>query len=263
MVSGILTAILMIFSASVSAAEPSLDQKKLEQDVGALFAAKSIDNTTPGCAVGVIENDRWALRKSFGMANLEHNIPITNQSIFRTGSLGKQFTAAAIALLAEEGRLDLDADIHGYLPDLPEYGHQVTVRQMIHHVSGIPDYEEGLPALKTADGKDLRLGNQDYLSIADKAELKQRLRLLSQLSKEYKIETLAVAITKAKENGQTEPGSIRHELYRLTTPEHLLPMVEVYTPACLHDYRPDLSQYDQLTVGNAVTDSVTSGTQEG
>jgi len=104
---------------------------------------------------------------------------------------------------------------------------------------------------------------QNYLSIEDKAELKQRLRLLSQLSKEYKIETLAVAITKAKENGQTEPGSIRHELYRLTTPERLLPMVEVYTPACLHDYRPNLGQYDQLTVGHAVTDSVTSGTEEG
>jgi len=104
---------------------------------------------------------------------------------------------------------------------------------------------------------------QDYLSIEDKAELKQRLRLLSQLSKEYKIEILAVAITKSKENGQTEPGSIRHELYRLTTPEHLLPMVEVYTPACLHGYRPDLSQYDQLTTGNAVTGSLTSETQEG
>jgi len=108
---------------------------------------------------------------------------------------------------------------------------------------------------------------QDYLSIEDKAELKQRLRLLSQLSKEYKIETLAVAITKSKENGQTESGSIRHELYRLTTPESLLPMVEVYTPACLHGYRPDLSQYDQLTIENLSTGSAagstTSGTQEG
>ena len=106
---------------------------------------------------------------------------------------------------------------------------------------------------------------QAYLSIEDKEELKGRLRLLSQLSKEYKIETLAVAITRANENGQTEPGSIRHELYRLTNPEPLLPMVEVYTPACLYGYRPDLSQYDQLTIVNAVTDSAIadSGTQEG
>jgi len=164
----ILSATLVFSCASLPAsAAQSLDQEKLEQGVGALFAEKSIDNTTPGCAVGVIEGGKWALRKSYGMANLEHNIPITNKSIFRTGSLSKQFTAAAIALLAEEGKIDLDADIHTYLPDLTEYGHKVTIRQMIHHVSGIPDYEDGLPALKTADGKNLRLENQDYLTIAE------------------------------------------------------------------------------------------------
>lgn len=101
------------------------------------------------------------------MANLEHDVPITSQSIFRTGSLGKQFTATAIALLAEQERIDLDADIHEYLPDLADYGHKVTIRQMIHHVSGIPDYEQGLPALKTADGEDLDLENKDYLSIRE------------------------------------------------------------------------------------------------
>jgi CubicO group peptidase (beta-lactamase class C family) len=158
--------ILSCAGLPVGAAQ-SLDLAELEQGVGALFTEKGIDNTTPGCAIGVIEGGGWALRKSYGMANLEYDIPITNQSIFRTGSLSKQFTAAAIALLAEEGKIDLDADIHTYLPDLAEYGHKVTVRQMIHHVSGIPDYEEGLPALKTADGKDLRLHNQDYLTIAE------------------------------------------------------------------------------------------------
>jgi len=167
MFSKLLSAVLMISSVGVYAAETSLDQKKLAQDVSALFAAKSVDNTTPGCAVGVIENGEWALLKSYGMANLEHDMPITRQSIFRTGSLGKQFTAAAIALLVEEGKLDLDADIHDYLPDLVDYGHKVTIRQMIHHVSGIPDYEEGLPALKTANGEDLELENKDYLSIQE------------------------------------------------------------------------------------------------
>ncbi|MCP4048845.1 MAG: beta-lactamase family protein, partial [Gammaproteobacteria bacterium] len=152
MILRVLSAALVICSVSVDAAESSLDKEKLAQDVSALFAAKAVDNTTPGCAVGIIENGEWALLKSYGMANLEHDIPITSQSIFRTGSLGKQFTAAVIALLAEEGKLDLDVDIHTYLPDLMEYGHKVTVRQMIHHVSGIPDYEEGIPALKTADG---------------------------------------------------------------------------------------------------------------
>jgi CubicO group peptidase (beta-lactamase class C family) len=168
MIARLSIAAVLFFVSDVSlAAAPSLDREKLGEQVGALFAAKSIDNTTPGCAVGVIENGEWALLKSYGMANLEHGIPITNESIFRTGSLGKQFTAAAIALLAEEGRIDLDADVHTYLPDLVDYGHKVTVRQMIHHVSGIPDYEEGLPALRTADGEDLQLEDEDYLRIEE------------------------------------------------------------------------------------------------
>jgi hypothetical protein len=90
---------------------------------------------------------------------------------------------------------------------------------------------------------------QDYLSIEDTGELKCRLRLLSQLSREYKLETIGLAITHAKQRGQVDPGAIRHELYRLTTPERLLPMLEAYSPVCLRDYRPDLSQYDQLAIG--------------
>jgi len=179
-------AIVVLSCASATAhAAPSLDQAKLAQEVGALFAGKAVDNTTPGCAVGVIEDGKWALRKSYGMANLEHDIPITSQSIFRMGSLSKQFTAAAIALLAEEGKVDLDADIHRYLPDLAEYGYKVTLRQMIHHVSGIPDYEEGLPALKTADGKDLRLGNQDYLSIPEFYERAKTIPLFAPPETEF------------------------------------------------------------------------------
>lgn len=100
---------------------------------------------------------------------------------------------------------------------------------------------------------------QDYLSIEDNQELKQRLHLLSQLSKEHKIEALAIAITQAKQNSNIESGSIRHELYRLTTPEHILPMLESYTPACLQGYRPDLSQYDQLTTGSMVSSMVKGG----
>lgn len=161
-----IAAVLMVWVGQANAS-PVLDRQKLAREVGGLFAAKAVDNTMPGCAVGVIEHGQWAMRSSFGMANLEHDIPITSQSIFRTGSLGKQFTATAIALLAEGGKIDLDADVHEYLPDLPDYGHKVTIRQMIHHVSGIPDYEKGLPALKTASGEDLDLENKDYLSIRE------------------------------------------------------------------------------------------------
>lgn len=162
-----LLAAVLIGCTGLSHATPLLDREKLAREVSDLFAARAVDNATPGCAVGVIEQAQWALRSSFGMANLEHDVPITSQSIFRTGSLGKQFTATAIALLAEQGKIDLDADIHDYLPDLADYSHKVTIRQMIHHVSGIPDYEQGLPALRTADGEDLDLENKDYLSISE------------------------------------------------------------------------------------------------
>lgn len=144
-----------------------LDREQLAGAVAALMAERGVSDATPGCAVGVIERGEWALRAGFGLANLEHGVPLSAQSVFRIGSVSKQVTATAIALLAEAGKIDLDADVHRYLPDLARYDHPVTVRQMIHHVSGIPDYEQGLPALKTADGQDLELDNRDYLSIRE------------------------------------------------------------------------------------------------
>ena len=74
------------------------------------------------------------------MANLEHNIPISPSSVFRIGSTSKQFTAAVVLLLAEEGKLSLDDDIRTLLPELPDYGTPVTIRHLLHHTSGIPDY---------------------------------------------------------------------------------------------------------------------------
>jgi len=91
---------------------------------------------------------------------------------------------------------------------------------------------------------------QEYLSIEDTQELKQRLRLLSQLAGEHKLDILARAITQAKEDGQSDSGAIRHELYRLTTPERLIHKLEAYTPICLQSYKPDLSQYDRLAIEN-------------
>ncbi len=96
---------------------------------------------------------------------------------------------------------------------------------------------------------------QDYLSssFSDTGELKRRLRFLSQLAVDHELEAMAAAITQTRQNGQTDAGAIRHELYRLTNPERLLPLLEEYTPACLHGYRPDLSQYDQLTTVSGMT----------
>ncbi len=145
-----------------SAAE--LPYTKLSVDVDKLLSAQ-IEPQNPGCAIGIIHQGKYVHKAGYGMANLEYNIPITSSTVFRTGSLSKQFTAMSIALLAEKGVLDLDADVHKYLPDLIDYGHKVTVRQMIHHIAGMADYEHAI--FKKPDGSDFRFGNQDFMSIEE------------------------------------------------------------------------------------------------
>jgi CubicO group peptidase (beta-lactamase class C family) len=114
----------------------------------------------PGCAVGVIHQGEFVHKAGYGLANMEHSIPITTQTVFRTGSVGKQFTAMAITLLAERGDLDLDADVHTYLPDLVDYGHEVTIRQMAHHIAGMGDYDHEV--FRKPDGTEFRFGNEDF-----------------------------------------------------------------------------------------------------
>lgn len=94
----------------------------------------------PGCAVGFARDGKLIYQRQFGMANLEHDIPIGAGTVFRVGSTSKQFVATSIALLSLQGKLDLDADIHTILPDLPDYGTPVTIRQMVNHSSGVQDY---------------------------------------------------------------------------------------------------------------------------
>jgi CubicO group peptidase (beta-lactamase class C family) len=99
------------------------------------------DNTrSPGCAVGVIHDGEFVFRRGYGMANLEYGVPLTSASVFRIGSTSKQFTAAVMVLLEQEGRVSLDDDIRKYLPEIPDYGVTVTVRHLLHHTSGIRDY---------------------------------------------------------------------------------------------------------------------------
>jgi CubicO group peptidase (beta-lactamase class C family) len=94
----------------------------------------------PGCVCGVMHDGGLAYAKGYGMANLELGVPLGAASVFYIASTSKQFTAAAIALLALDGALDLDADIHTYLPEMGDLGAPVTVRQLVHHTSGLRDY---------------------------------------------------------------------------------------------------------------------------
>jgi CubicO group peptidase (beta-lactamase class C family) len=95
---------------------------------------------SPGCSLGVIRDGDFAYRKDYGLANLEVAVPLSRGSVFYMGSVSKQFTAASVVLAAEQGYLSLDDDVHKYIPEPPDYGHVITLRQMIHQSSGFRDF---------------------------------------------------------------------------------------------------------------------------
>lgn len=116
---------------------------------------------TPGCAVGVAQGGRTLLTRGYGMANLETGTPITAETIFESGSVAKQFTAAATLLLMSEGKLRLDDRVQKFLPELPEYGRPLTLRHLLSHTSGLREWSN----LVAVDGwpRGSRVHSQDDL----------------------------------------------------------------------------------------------------
>jgi CubicO group peptidase (beta-lactamase class C family) len=94
----------------------------------------------PGLAVAVGQDGKIIWSEGFGFADLEGKKPVTTQTLFRIGSVSKPITAAGLMLLVERGKVDLDADIHRYLPDFPDKGHPITTRQLAGHLAGIRHY---------------------------------------------------------------------------------------------------------------------------
>jgi len=119
---------------------------------------------SPGCALAVIKDGKIIYQRGYGMADLEHDIPISPASAFYIGSVSKQFTAFAVALLAQQGKLALDDDVRKYLPELPDYETPITIRHLIHHTSGLRDYNT-LVAL-AGRRNDEAFDNQVILEIA-------------------------------------------------------------------------------------------------
>lgn len=110
----------------------------IKQRVDQLFVRWNHSNT-PGCAVGVIQNGKLLYSRGYGRASLEHNIPNTSKTLFHLASVSKQFTAFAIHLLVQDGKLSLGDDVRKYVPELPDFGTPITINHLIYHTSGLRD----------------------------------------------------------------------------------------------------------------------------
>jgi CubicO group peptidase (beta-lactamase class C family) len=117
--------------------------------------------SSPGCAVGVAKDGVTVLERAYGMADLEHDVPNTPETIFEGGSLSKQFTAGAVVLLALEGKLSLDDDVRTYVPEVPDYGHTITLRHLMTHTSGLRDW--GSVAGISGWGRESRTHTHDHV----------------------------------------------------------------------------------------------------
>lgn len=129
------TSVLVLIAAL--AAGPARAQATPES-IDAVFSRWS--EQAPGCAVGVEQAGSAPVTRAYGLAELEHGAQATPATIYEAGSISKQFTAAAILLLAQDGRLDLEDDVRLHMPELPDYGTPITIRQLLTHTSGLRDW---------------------------------------------------------------------------------------------------------------------------
>jgi CubicO group peptidase (beta-lactamase class C family) len=120
--------------AATAAGAPGSPEKLIDQ----IFKAWAAPNT-PGASVAVIQHGKLLFAKGYGSADLEYGIPIKPDTIFHVASVSKQFTAMAVVLLESDGKLAIDDDVREYLPELPDYGRKITIRNLLQHTSGVRD----------------------------------------------------------------------------------------------------------------------------
>jgi CubicO group peptidase (beta-lactamase class C family) len=132
-----LIAAALAVTAQLAAAQGASRQDTLAR-VDSIFS--QFTRSTPGCTMGVSRHGRTVLAKAYGMSNLEYEVPLTTESIIEAGSVAKQFTAAAILLLAQQGKLSIDDQVRKHIPELPDYGAPLRIRHLINHTSGLRDW---------------------------------------------------------------------------------------------------------------------------
>ena len=139
------TKIAALLALASSLWPPALGQAARQSAPAAQYDAvlkSAVETGGPGAAVIVVKDGQVVYRKAYGMANLELGVPLQPETVFRLGSLTKQFTATAIMMLVEQGRLALQDPIDKYLPGYPMQGHVITVEHLLTHTSGIQSYTD-------------------------------------------------------------------------------------------------------------------------
>jgi len=152
--------LFVLFAFVIVSCKPELT---FEQKVDEIFS--EFTPQTPGASVLIMQNNKVLLEKGFGLANLEQNIINEPKTNFRLASITKQFTAFSIMLLESEGKLSFDDKLEKFFPSFPDYGKNITVRQILQHTSGLVDYENCIN-----DSVTVQLKDQDVLDILMKQD---------------------------------------------------------------------------------------------
>jgi len=153
--------VLLLFASNSLSQLVQPSEKELD-DLNQRINTYMEENIIPGALVAVASRGKILHLKSYGMANVELSVPVSDSTVFEIGSISKQFVTAAVMMLVQENKLGLDDPIHQFLPSLPSEWLGVTIRHLMTHTSGIPDYEE----IRTYDVYRFRLTPEEVIKIA-------------------------------------------------------------------------------------------------
>ena len=139
----LLTAWFLIFSLLAAKAQPVVMDESTSAAIDRYLTTEMQQRQIPGLALAVCYQGKMLKQKGYGVADVQHQVPVTTETVFELASITKQFTASAIMLLRQKGKLQLDDEIRVYLSDAPENWRGVTVRHLLTHTSGLPDMAHG------------------------------------------------------------------------------------------------------------------------
>lgn len=123
---------------------PCAAQQHIAAKIDRYVQAEMRRQKIPGLSLAVVRNGHIAILKSYGLANVEHRVPVKPETVFQSGSMAKQFTAAAVMILVQDGKLSLDDKITKFIPNAPAAWNKITVRNLLNHTSGMGDYPPDL-----------------------------------------------------------------------------------------------------------------------